>query len=125
MKPGISFRTMFTASSSTVRLRRPKKSIFSRPSSSMVVMVYWVTGCPSLVARGTYSYTGRLVMTTPAAWVEALRGMPSIFRAMSTSWRTRSSPLYRSLSPLDSTRALSRVIFGSKGTCLAMLSTSA
>ena len=91
----------------------------------MVTMVYCVTGWPSLVASGTYSYTGRLVITTPAAWVEALRGIPSIFRAMSTSRFTRSSPLYRSLNPVDSTSALSSVIFGSKGTCLAMLSTSA
>ena len=45
--------TILAASSSTVRLRRPKKSIFSRPSSSRVVMTYWVTGWPSLAARGT------------------------------------------------------------------------
>ena len=54
-KSGWLWRTIFTASSRMVRLRRPKKSIFSRPSSSRVVMVYWVTTRSSLVARGTYS----------------------------------------------------------------------
>ena len=88
-------------------------------------MIYWVTVRLSLVASGTYSYTGRLVITTPAAWVEALRGIPSSRRAMSTSLRTRSSPSYRSEKGLDSLRALSSVMSREKGTCLAMLSTSA
>ena len=52
-KDGSFFRTSLTASSSTVRFRRPKKSIFSRPSSSKVVMVYWVTTDSSFLARGT------------------------------------------------------------------------
>ena len=47
--------TIFTASSSTVRLRRPRKSIFSRPSSSSVTIVYWQTMDSSFRARGTYS----------------------------------------------------------------------
>ena len=37
----------------TVRFRRPKKSIFSKPSSSMVVMVYWVTMVSSFLDSGT------------------------------------------------------------------------
>ena len=45
--------TISTASASTVRFRSPRKSIFSRPSSSRVVMVYWQTTVSSLVARGT------------------------------------------------------------------------
>ena len=53
VKPGCCAWTIFTASSRMVRFRRPKKSIFNRPSSSRVVMIYWVTGRPSLVARGT------------------------------------------------------------------------
>ena len=48
-----SFWICFSASRITVRLRRPKKSIFSRPSSSMVVMVYWVTMVSSFRDRGT------------------------------------------------------------------------
>ena len=90
-KSGWSFWTIFTASSSTVRFRRPRKSIFSRPSSSRVTMVYWQTMESSFRARGTYSYTGRLVMTTPAAWVEAWRGIPSKARAVSMSLWTRGS----------------------------------
>ena len=92
MKSGWLFRTISTASLRMVRFRRPRKSIFSRPSSSRVVMIYWVTGTPSLVARGTYSYTGLLVMTTPAAWVEAFRGIPSRAMAVSMSFLMRSSP---------------------------------
>ena len=53
VKPGSCFWTILAASSKTVRLRRPRKSIFSSPSSSRVVMTYWVTGWPSLAARGT------------------------------------------------------------------------
>ena len=66
-KSGRSFCTIFTASSSTVRFRRPRKSIFRRPSSSSVVITYWHTTDSSFLERGTYSYTGRRVMTTPAA----------------------------------------------------------
>ena len=41
-----------TASSMTVRFRRPRKSILRRPSSSRVVMGYWVTMVSSLLASG-------------------------------------------------------------------------
>ena len=44
LKPGSLLRIIWTASSRTVRLSRPRKSIFSRPSSSRVVMMYWVMG---------------------------------------------------------------------------------
>ena len=53
VKSGSFSRTIRTASSRMVRFRRPKKSIFSRPNSSSVVIMYWVTGRPSLVAKGT------------------------------------------------------------------------
>ena len=53
VKPGRLFCTSFTVSSRMVRLRRPRKSIFSRPSSSRVVMTYWVTTDSSFLARGT------------------------------------------------------------------------
>ena len=72
----------------TDRFRSPRKSIFRSPSSSRVVMVNWVTTDSSLFARGTYSSTGSAVITTPAAWVEACRGIPSTFRAVSSSSRT-------------------------------------
>ena len=124
-KSGWSLWTIFTASSSTVRFRSPRKSIFSRPSSSRVTMVYWHTMDSSFRARGTYSYTGRLVMTTPAAWVEAWRGIPSRARAVSMSLWTLGSPWYRSDSCLDSFRASSRVIWGPVGTSLATVSVSA
>ena len=52
-KSGWLRRTSLAASSSTVRFRRPKKSIFKRPSSSRVVMTYWVTTDSSFFARGT------------------------------------------------------------------------
>ena len=52
-KSGFSRRTISTASSSTVRFLRPKKSIFSRPSSSRVTIVYWQTIVSSFLARGT------------------------------------------------------------------------
>lgn len=42
-------------------------------------------GRPSLVDSGTYSVAGSRVMTTPAAWVEAWRGMPSTFSEVSIS----------------------------------------
>ena len=40
VKSGSRSCTIFTASSSTVRFRSPRKSIFSRPSSSSVVITY-------------------------------------------------------------------------------------
>ena len=52
-KPGSRRRMSFSAWSITDRFRRPRKSIFSRPSSSMAVMVYWVTTASSFLDRGT------------------------------------------------------------------------
>ena len=52
-KSGSIRRTCSSASWITVRFRRPRKSIFSSPSSSMVVMVYWVTMVSSFRDRGT------------------------------------------------------------------------
>ena len=54
-------------------------------------MIYWQTTDSSFFARGTYSYTGFRVMTTPAAWVEAWRGIPSSALAVSMSFFTCSS----------------------------------
>ena len=76
----------------TVRVRRPRKSIFRSPSSSMVVMVNWVVTEPSwALDRGTRSSAGSEQITTPAAWTELWRGSPSRRLAMSISLCTRSS----------------------------------
>ena len=53
VKPGCFAATSFTVSSRMVRLRRPRKSILSRPSSSRVVITYCVTTDSSFFARGT------------------------------------------------------------------------
>ena len=52
-KSGSVLRMSEIASSMTVMLRRPRKSILRRPSSSRVVMVYSVTVVSSFVASGT------------------------------------------------------------------------
>ncbi len=98
-KSGSLRRTAFSASSSTVRLRRPRKSIFRSPSSSRLGGVLRDDGIP-VGGNGTYSLIGLSVMTTPAAWVEALRGSPSSARHSmsrrtcgSFSTRLRSSAL--------------------------------
>ena len=58
-------------------------------------MSNWVT-TPSLPevarARGTMLASGSAPMTTPAAWVEAFRQMPSSRRAMSMTLRAQGSP---------------------------------
>ena len=46
-------------------------------------MGYWVVMTLSLVCKGTYSVTGLAVMSTPAAWVLAWRGIPSNKREVS------------------------------------------
>ena len=84
-----------TASSITSRLRSPRKSILSRPISSIGPIEYWVTvlyarsGLPfpspfplaaprsSASCSGTISCSGRSAITTAAAWIELLRTMPS------------------------------------------------
>ena len=88
-KSGASFpcsRMKFSASRMMVRVRRPRKSIFSRPSSSNVVMGNWVVSTPSLLCRGTTVSSGTPEMTTPAAWVELWRGRPSSFMERSSTF---------------------------------------
>ena len=84
-------RTISMVSMMTFSVRSPRKSIFRRPSASTVVMGNCVVITSSLVCSGQYSTTGSAVISTPAAWVDALRGMPSSLRAMSMSRRTASS----------------------------------
>ena len=78
---------MSSASSITSRLRRPRKSILSRPSCSTGFIENWVTvrntrspfsSAPaSAICSGRMSVSGRSEMTTAAAWMEELRTMPS------------------------------------------------
>ena len=58
----------FKASPITVKVRRPKKSIFKRPNSSMLSLSYCVTKPSSLAfCTGTWSSRGSAEITTPAA----------------------------------------------------------
>ena len=63
----------------TSRLRRPRKSIFSRPSFSTSPIENCVTTSWSrpFCWSGTYSISGRSPITTPAAWIESARTRPS------------------------------------------------
>ena len=86
------FRIIRTASWITVRVRSPRKSIFSRPSSSMVVMVNCVVTTLSAPRdRGTNSSKGSEPITTPAAWMEVCRGKPSSLMDISIRFLTPSS----------------------------------
>ena len=76
-----------------VRLERPRKSNLSRPSASTPCISYWVISASELVAfwSGISSVSGSRLMTTPAAWVEALRATPSSCCARSMSRLTSGS----------------------------------
>ena len=78
--------TSSTALSITSRLRRPRKSIFSRPSFSTSPIENCVTTSESapFCWSGTYSISGRSPITTPAAWIESARTRPSSGFARST-----------------------------------------
>ena len=94
---------MSSADSITSRLRSPRKSIFSRPISSIGPIGYCVTvlwpRAPSSAATprssaswsGTRSVSGRSAITTAAAWIDELRTVPSSPRATSTIWRASGS----------------------------------
>jgi hypothetical protein len=93
---------MSSAASITSRLRRPRKSIFSRPISSIGFMEYCVTvryerspfsPAPPVLSSaswsGTMSVSGRSAITTAAAWIEELRTIPS--RPFAVSMMRRAS----------------------------------
>ena len=83
---------------------------------------------PSFVESGTYSYTGFSVMTTPAACVDACRGIPSSALATSIRCLSVGSLWYISLSGFERLIASSSVMFsalGPDGTCFATASVSA
>ena len=117
-------RIMSSVSRITVRVLSPRKSIFSRPSLSMVPIGYWVVMTSSLRCSGTYSTTGFPVISTPAAWVEACLGMPSSVRAVSISCFTRGCSSYICLSMGEIVSALVSVIPRSNGIALATASVS-
>ena len=124
-KSGSCSRTIFAASSRTVRFLRPKKSILRSPSSSSVVIWYWHTTDSSFFDRGTYSYTGLSVMTTPAACILACRGIPSKASATSMSRCMVSSFSYISRSGFEILSASLMVMPSAMGTFFATLSVSA
>ena len=80
-----------SAVSITERFRSPRKSIFSRPSSSTSCIAYWVTigaeagSAPGSGLRwiGMYSVSGSFEITTAAAWMPSWRRRPSRPRATS------------------------------------------
>ena len=82
-----------TARSMTSRLRRPRKSILSRPSASTSFIENCVTTSESapFCWSGRYSVSGRSPITTAAAWIESFRTTPSSGIAMSTIERVVSS----------------------------------
>ena len=71
--------TVSTAWRRIVRFERPRKSNLSRPSASIACISYWVISASEFVAfwSGMSSVSGSRLMTTPAAWVDALRATPS------------------------------------------------
>ena len=78
----------------------------------------------SFICSGQYSTTGSAVISTPAAWVDALRGMPSSLRAMSISFLTLSSFSYAARNSELTSIARSIVIFSSNGIIFEIVSTS-
>ena len=117
-------RIMSSVSRITVSVRSPRKSIFSRPSRSIVPIGYWVVITSSFRCSGTYSITGFPVISTPAAWVEAWRGMPSRVIAVSISSFTFGSSSYICRRDGERFSAFSSVIPRSIGTALATASVS-
>ena len=113
-----------SASPITVNVRSPKKSIFNRPSSSILSLSYCVTKPSSLeFCTGTYSSNGTAEITTPAAWVEEFLAMPSKRKQRSNSSFTDASLSYRSLSSFTS-KDFFKVIPSSLGIILANRFTS-
>ncbi len=117
-------RSISSVSRMTVSVRRPRKSIFNRPSRSMVPIGYCVVMTSSLRCRGTYSVTGLPVISTPAAWVEAWRGIPSSVMAVSISRCTSGCSSYIVRSMGESVSAFSSVMPRSNGTAFATASVS-
>ncbi|MNC32261.1 hypothetical protein D3C75_806070 [compost metagenome] len=106
-------------------VRSPRKSIFSSPMLSRCSIEYWVSAVLSLPAcSGTASVRGPLEITTPAAWVDAWRGMPSTFIAMSSSPLIFGLPSYSAFSSGVPSSARLMLMPSCPGMSFAALSTS-
>ena len=117
-------RSISSVSRMTVSVRKPRKSIFSKPRRSIVPIGYCVVMTSSLRCKGTYSITGLPVISTPAAWVEAWRGIPSSVMAVSISRCTSGCSSYMVLRSGESVSAFSSVMPRSKGIAFATASVS-
>ncbi|CFW50065.1 Uncharacterised protein [Bordetella pertussis] len=90
----LNWRTKRTAQSRMVRLRRPRKSNFTRPAASTSSLSNWET---ALFSWPGWQYSGQKsvslpgAMSTPPACIPMLRVRPSSGRARSTRARTSSS----------------------------------
>ena len=117
--------TSSTALSITSRLRRPRKSIFSRPRSTTLPIETCVTTSWSapFCCSGTTSISGRAPMTTPAAWIESCRTSPSSGFARSTISFATGSVSYAVFSSPDFRHSAS-VWPGPSGISLAIRSTT-
>ena len=87
-------------------------------------MSYCVTVMSPFRDKGTYSYTGRSEITTPAACVDEWRGIPSSSFDVSISRFTRSSDSYSSRSSRLDSSADASVTSSSRGMQFATTSTS-
>ena len=97
-----------------VRVLRPRKSNFTKPTFSTSPIGNCVTTSSVSFAplnNGTWRVKGSCEITTPAAWVEAWRGEFSSARAVSKTVRTFGSLCTRSFSRGSASRASSKVMF--------------
>ena len=103
--------TSSTALSITSRLRRPRKSIFSRPRSTTFPIENCVTTSWSapFCCSGTTSISGCAPMTTPAAWIESWRTSPSSGFARSTISFASGSASYAAFSSPDLRHSVERL----------------
>ena len=92
----------------------------------MPCISYWVMSASEFVAfwSGISSVSGSSLITTPAAWVEALRATPSSWRAKSVIRLTAGSPSTMPRSSGDVSIASSSLMPSWFGTAFAIRSTS-
>ncbi len=114
-------RTLFCASSMTVRVFSPRKSILRSPRSSQGPLGYWVVRSPSCKVTGTRLVISWSAMITPQACLPVLRTIPSIIRPCSTMLRATELFATSCWSSGDFDTASSREILISSGIILASL----
>ena len=110
----------------TSRLRRPRKSILSRPSDSMSFIENCVTTSWSapFCCSGTTLISGSAPITTPAAWIESARVRPSSGSARSRISFATGSPSIALRSSPPGFRQSSSSCPGPSGISFAILSTT-